>query len=174
MFINALAEKVFTTSDGVSERDGGDFRRRLGRQLQPELMDQQLEFALGLGISGQHQFPPVGRRQMDVDHLHGGEFLQRAARGQPGGEPMKTALQRHLQAVRQERDEDMRLDPPLVPMEDRADRQVPLQVFERLFHGDKLDVVLPQQRGIILGEVRAQQIPSFASAHSAQLLPVEA
>jgi hypothetical protein len=105
LFINALAEKVFTTSDGVSERDGGDFRRRLGRQLQPELMDQQLEFALGLGISGRHQFPPVGRRQMDVDHLHGGEFLQRAARGQPGREPMKTALQRHLQAVRQERDE---------------------------------------------------------------------
>ena len=89
MFINALTEKVFTTSDGVSERGGGDFRRRLGRQLQPELLDQQLEFALGLGISGQHQFPPVGRRQMDVDHLHRGEFLQRAARGQPGREPMQ-------------------------------------------------------------------------------------
>ena len=48
-------------------------------------------------------------------------------------------------------------------MEDRPDRQVALEVLERLFDGDELDVVLPQQRGIVLGEVGAQQIAPFAS-----------
>jgi hypothetical protein len=54
LYIKALSEKVFTTSDGVSERGCGDFRRRMRRQLQPELGDQQQEFALGLGVAGQH------------------------------------------------------------------------------------------------------------------------
>jgi hypothetical protein len=47
------------------------------------------------------------------------------------------------------------LDPSLVVVEHRADRQVTLQVFERLFHGDELNVVLPQQRGIVLGQAGA-------------------
>jgi hypothetical protein len=64
----------------------------------------------------------------------------------------------------------MGFDPALVLMEDRPNRQVALQVFERLFHGDKLDVLLPQQRGIVLGEVGAQQIAPFASTRLAQLL----
>ena len=51
LFINALDEEVFTTSGGASERGGCDFWRRLRRQLQPELLDQQSELALGLGVS---------------------------------------------------------------------------------------------------------------------------
>jgi hypothetical protein len=47
----------------------------------------------------------------------------------------------------------MGLDPSLVVVEHRANRQVLLQSFERLFHGDELNVVLPQQGGIIFGEV---------------------
>ena len=45
--------------------------------------------------------------------------------------------------------------PSLVVVEHRANRQVLLQIFERLFHGDELNVVLPQQGGIIFGEVSA-------------------
>jgi hypothetical protein len=116
LFINALDEKIFTTSGGVSECGCGDFRRGLRQQLQPELPDQKLEFALGLGVAGQHQLTPVGRRQMDVDHLHGGELFQRTARAQPGCEGMKAALECHLQTVGQECDEDMSLDPALVLM----------------------------------------------------------
>jgi hypothetical protein len=33
----------------------------------------------------------------------------------------------------------MGLDPALVLMENRTDRQVALEIFERLFHGDKVD-----------------------------------
>jgi hypothetical protein len=64
---------------------------------------------------------------MDIDHLHGGELFQDTTRGQPGHEGMKAALERDLQAVGQERDEDMSLNPTLVLMEDRTDRQIPLR-----------------------------------------------
>ena len=51
-------------------------------------------------------------------------------------------------------------------VEDGPYRQIALQVLERLFDGDRLGVVLPQQRGIVLGQVGAQQIASFASPGS--------
>jgi hypothetical protein len=92
LFINALAEKVFTTSGGASDSGGGDFGRWLGRQLKLELADQELEFRLGLGVAGQQQLASIGGRQMDIDHLHGGEFLQCATRGQPGRQGVQTAL----------------------------------------------------------------------------------
>ena len=63
---------------------GGDFGRLLGRQLELELLDQELECRLRLGVAGQQQFSSVGCRQMDIDHLDGGEFLQCVARGQSG------------------------------------------------------------------------------------------
>ena len=96
LFINEMDEKVFTTSGGAGDGGGGDFGRRLRRQLQLELLDQQLEFRLGLGVTGQQQLAPVGRRQMDIDHLHGGEFRQCATRGQAWRQGMQTALQGDL------------------------------------------------------------------------------
>ena len=62
----------------------------------------------------------------------------------------------------------------LVLMEYGAYRQILLQVFECLFHGNELDIVrLPQQCGIVLGEIGAQQITPFAAASTSQLLTVE-
>ena len=51
--------------------------------------------------------------------------------------------------------------------------RIALQVLEHLFDGNELRVVLPQQRGIVLREVGAQQIASFASPDPPQLLAVE-
>ena len=51
--INELDEKVFTTSGCVGGGRGGDFRRWLGRQLEFQVLDQELEFRLGLGVAGQ-------------------------------------------------------------------------------------------------------------------------
>lgn len=110
LLINEMAEKVFTTSGGAIDGGGGDFGWRLGRQLQLELADQELEFRLGLGVAGQQQFASIGGGQMDVDHLHGGEFLQHTARRQPGRQGVEPALQRDVQAVSQERNEDVGLD----------------------------------------------------------------
>jgi hypothetical protein len=55
-----------------------------GGKLELELLDQELECRLGLGVAGQQQLSSVGSRQMDIDHLDGGEFLQCAARGKSG------------------------------------------------------------------------------------------
>ena len=55
--------------------DGGSTDRTL------EVLDQEAEFWLWLGVAGQQQFPPIGCWQVDIDHLDGREFLQRAARG---------------------------------------------------------------------------------------------
>jgi hypothetical protein len=114
-----------------------------GGRAELEPVDQELQFGFGLGVAGEHDLAPVGGRQMDVDHLDGGELFERAARGQPGRQGMQAARQGDLHAVGQEGDEDVGLDPPLVLMEDRADRQVALEILERLFDGDELDVVLP-------------------------------
>ena len=98
MLINALDGKVFTTSGGVGDGDSRDSGRWLIRQLALELPDQKLELRLGLGVAGQAQLPPVGRRQMDIDHLDGGEFLESAACGQSRRQCVKTALQGDLPA----------------------------------------------------------------------------
>jgi hypothetical protein len=110
-------------------RKGGDSRWRLRRQLKLELLDQKLELRLGLGIAGQPQLPPIGRRQMNIDHLDGSKFLQSATCGQPRGQGMQASLQRDLRAVSEERDEDMCLDPTLVLMEDRTSRRILFQVL---------------------------------------------
>ena len=70
---------------------------------------------------------------MDIDHLDGGELLERAPRGQSWCQCMEATLQRDLQTIGQERDEDVGFDPALVLMEDGPYRQVTLQVLERLF-----------------------------------------
>jgi hypothetical protein len=93
-FINELAKKVCPTSGGAGDGGGGDFGRRLIRQLELEVPDQKLKFRLGLGVAGQQQFPPAGCRQMNIDHPHGGEFLQSAVRGQSWRQGMRTALER--------------------------------------------------------------------------------
>lgn len=48
-----------------------------------------------------------------------------------------------MQAVGQEGNEDMCLDPGFVLVMDWADRQVTLEISERLFDFCELDVVLP-------------------------------
>ena len=90
---------------------GGDAGWWLWWQLELELLDQELEFRLRLGVAGQQQLAPVGRRQMNIDHLDGGKLFESAARSQSWRQRMQATLQRDLQTVGQERDEDMGFDP---------------------------------------------------------------
>ena len=63
------------------------------------MFEQQLQFALGLGVAGEHEFAPVGGGDVYVDHLHGSELLQCAARRQARGQCFELAAQRDVQAV---------------------------------------------------------------------------
>ena len=110
---------------------GGDPRWWLWWQLELELLDQEPEFWLRLGVAGQQQLPSVGCRQMNIDHLDGGELLESAPRGQSWCQCMQATLQRDPQTIGQQRDEDVGFNSALFLMEDRADRQVAFQIWPR-------------------------------------------
>src|SRR5260370_2603949 len=86
---------------------------------------------------------------------------------------MKGARERDVHAIRQKGDEDVGFDPLFVLMEDRTDRQVAFEIAEPLFDGDELRVVLPELRGIILGEIGAQQIATFTPPGYHHFLAIE-
>src|SRR5882757_11223536 len=137
-----------------------DFGRLLQGQLELEPVDQEFELGLWLGVSGEHDLAAVGCRQMNIDHLDGSELLERASGGQAGCEGVQAVRQGDVQAVGEEGDEDVGFDALLVLVEDGADGEVALEVLEGLFDGDELDVVLPEQGWIVVGEIGAQQITS--------------
>jgi hypothetical protein len=66
--------------------------------------------------------------------------------------------QRDVKAVGEEGDEDVRLDPRFELMEDRADREIALEVLESFLHRDELQIVTPEFRRIVFGEIGAQQV----------------
>ena len=68
----------------------------MGRQLELELVEQKLEFGLWLGVVGELDLAAVGGGDVDVDHLHGGELLEHAARRQPGGESAQPSGERDV------------------------------------------------------------------------------
>ena len=66
---------------GVS---GADSRRSLGGKGELEFVEQQLQLGLGLCITREAQFTPIIGWHVNVDHLHGRELLEHAARVRPG------------------------------------------------------------------------------------------
>src|SRR5580693_4379449 len=67
----------------------------------------------------------------------------------------------------------MRLDAVLELMMDRAQVQIVFHSLEGGLDLDELDVEPPQLRRLPPGEIGAQQIAAFASAHLAQLGAIE-
>jgi hypothetical protein len=62
------------------------------------------------GVTGQDEGSAIGRRQMDVNHLEGGEFLQDGAWREPRREGTQPVPQGDLQTVGEKGHENMRLD----------------------------------------------------------------
>jgi hypothetical protein len=78
-----------------------------------------------------------------------------------------------VQAVGQERHEDVRLDALLDLVVDRAQVQIVLHGLEGGLDFDELDVEPPQFGRVFAGEIGAQQIAAFAPSHLAQLGAIE-
>ena len=95
-----------------------------------------------MGVAGEQNLAPVGSRQMNIDHLDGGKFFERATRSKSGRQGMKSPGQGDLHAVGQKGDEDVGFDAALVLVEDRTDGQIAFEIAEGLFGGDELRVVL--------------------------------
>jgi hypothetical protein len=64
--------------------------------LELELVDQEAQLGFRLGVAGQHELAAVGGREMNVDHLDGGKFLESTAGGQPWCQRVKAALRRDV------------------------------------------------------------------------------
>ena len=66
------------------------------------------------------------------------------------------------------------LDPGFALMEDRADREVVLELLEGLFDLGELHIVLPERRGVFVGQVRAQQVAALPLAGLPEPVPPQA
>ncbi len=94
----------------IGLRASGDSRRRLRRQGEAELLEQDFLVGVGLGVAAQDQGAAVGGREVHVEHLHGGELVEHRARREAGRQRPEPGAQRDVQAIGQEGDEDVRLD----------------------------------------------------------------
>ena len=73
---------------------GGDAWRRLGRQAELQLLQEDLLIMVRLGIARQHDMAAVRGGQVDVDHLHGLELFQ----DRPGSEARRQGAQALLES----------------------------------------------------------------------------
>ena len=68
----------------------------------------------------------------------------------------------------------MGLDAGLELVKDRPNREVALEVLERLLDRNQQQIMAPQLGGVFLDQVGAQQIAAFARAGLPQLVAIEA
>ena len=124
--------------------------------------------AVRLGMARQHQMAPVGGRHMDVDHLQSGELLDDGTWGEAGRVWPGEVLQGHEQAVGDERDEDVCLDPFLDLVEDGSDGKMVLELLERLLDFGELHVVAPQFGGVFTGHAGTDCVARYAQSRTAE------
>lgn len=102
---------------------------------------------------------------MDVEHLDGGEGVEHGAWREAGSQGPKPGPERDVQAIGQERDEDMGLDALLQLVMDRPQLQIVLQIFEGRLDFDELNIELPQLCGVVPGQIGAEQVAALAPTH---------
>src|SRR5215471_19268969 len=130
--------------------------------MELELLHQKLLFGVEFGIAAQDQCAAIGGREVDVEHLNGGELVEHSPRGEAGGQRLELSAQRDVKAIGQEGDEDVRFDAVLKLMVDRAELQIVLEILERGLDLDELDIELPQMSRLSGAQIGAQQIAPFA------------
>jgi hypothetical protein len=77
---------------------------------------------------------------MPIDHRHGGERFDGAARRQPGRHGMPPPAKRDLPTIGEEGADDMRRDAPLILVKDWPNGEVAIEVAECLLAADELRI----------------------------------
>ena len=124
-------------------------------------------------MASELQFAAVGGGDVHVDHLNGGEFIEQAARGQARRQSLQTMADGDVEAIGEEGDEEVGLDALGLLVMDRPDGEIALEVSKRFLHLTELQIIIPQRRRIVLGQVAAEQIAPFAAADLSQFLAIE-
>jgi len=99
-----------------------------------------------LGVTAQDQGSAVGGREVDVEHLDGGELVEHRPRGEAGRQRPEPGAQRDVQTISEEGHEDVRLDALLQLVIDRPSLQIVLEVLEGRLDFNELNVEPPQLR----------------------------
>ena len=102
----------------------------------------------GLGVAREDEQPGVCRWQQYINHLNGRYFSDHRPTGQPGSQGSQSLTQCGVQAVGEERYEDMRLDAAVFLMVDRPDGQVIFEIAKNRFDLGQLNIVVPKDRGV--------------------------
>src|ERR1700732_5479846 len=151
----------------------GDTWRLLWRKIEFELAGQKFLVGGDFGRTAEDQGAAVGGREMHVEHLDRCELVEHSSRREARRQRLEPCTQRDVQAIGQERHEDVRLDAVLELVVDRAQVQIVLHGLEGGLDLDELDVEPPQLGRVLAGEIGAQQITAFAPPPLAQLVAIE-
>ena len=90
------------------------------RQAEVELLEQHLLIDVELGIARQDQSTAVSGREVDIEHLDGGQLVEHSPGGQPGRQRLKLGPQSYMKAISEEGDKDVSFDALLELVVDRA------------------------------------------------------
>ena len=104
----------------------------MSRKFELQLSKQEQLILLWLRITGHDDYATVRRGQFDIDHLHGGELFEYGPRRQARRQCLQPLLQRDQQTIGQKRNENMCFNSGIELVTDRTDRQIALQLLERL------------------------------------------
>lgn len=147
---------------------GPDPRGRLRRQLQPELSQEHLLGLVGLRDSGHVEPAPIRGRHAPIEHLEGLELAEHRPGRQAGGVRSEPLGERHVQAVREKRQEDVGLDAGLLLVVEGPEGQVPFQRSERLLHVDQLHVEAPELCRVRARQICPEEIAALPAPHGAE------
>ena len=119
---------------------GTDAWRRLRRQGEIELFEQDFVIGFGLGVTAQDELSTVGGRKVHIEHLNGGGLVEHCPRGKSRRQGAQSGAQSHLQAISDKGDENVGLDAMLELVKDGTQLQVVFEIFERCLDLDQLNV----------------------------------
>jgi len=137
----------------MSEWLSGDARGWLAGQNELEFFDKDFGFCFWLGVAGKDQASSVKGRDVDIDHLDGGQCVQDGHRGEAGSMNHEPVFQRYLQTVGQEGDQDMGVGAVLQLVVEGTYAEIAFQGAEHGFDLRQLYVARPEQGGISTGEI---------------------
>ena len=85
---------------------------------------QKLLVGVQLSVAAQDQCAAIGGREVDVEHLDGGELVEHGPRSEARCQRLELGAQGDVKAIGQEGDEDVRFDAVLKLVIDRAELQI--------------------------------------------------
>ena len=141
---------------------GSNSRRRLWGQVEVEVRYQEFLVGVQFGIAAQDQRAAIGGREVNVEHLDSGEFVEHGSRGEAAGQRLEPGAKRDVKAIGQEGDEDVGFDALFQLVIDRAQSQIILEALEGRLDFGQLDIELPQLGGLLPVQIGAQEIAAFA------------